>query len=130
MDVHKKGKVMRKLFVMMAMGAMALLVGCGKAKSPEEVANAWCTAISQQDLATANKFVCDKEMEECGAMLIRLLSGGEAAEFEAYKAVRSVIDGDTASVYSAEDEGEDPATPTFVLKKIDGEWKIETFNKN
>lgn len=126
---------MKTLLMMMAMVAMTLFIGCGKNKSPEEVANEWCTAISQKDLATANKLVCDKEMEECGAMLVNLFSDGKkgtgmAEEFEEYKAVRSVIDGDTASVYSAADEGEEPVTPTFVLKKIDGEWKIETFNKN
>lgn len=117
---------MKKFLVMLlALAGVFVFTGCDD--SPQDVVAIWATAIVDGDLDTANEYSTERT-HVLNALMVGMMSGKEESDevknfkenVEKIADAKVEINGDVAKVYINEDD-DNPV----VLKKVDGEWKVD-----
>lgn len=112
-----------KKFLMMLMAVASVFVMTGCADSPDEVVTKWGAAIIANDKVTSEECVTSGSKEINEFFLEGYKNGNEEYKAKFATDIAQVgepeIDGDTAKVVIGDNK------ITFILKKVDGEWKID-----
>jgi hypothetical protein len=110
-----------KKFLMMLMAVVSVFVMTGCADSPDEVVAQWGEAILAGDKAAADEFVTAGSKDANALMILAATADKEDFQkglTELEEKGEVVINGDKAEIKV-------DGKTEFILKKVDGDWKID-----